>query len=213
MIIKTLITARGNSKSIPNKNILDIKNKPLIAYSIEASKKSYVSETWVSTDCKKIKEISLKYGAKVLERPKELATDTILNEPSLIHFAKKIDFDLILFIQPTSPFINSKYINEGINLMKTGKYDSVFTATKKHWVPHWDLKINPIGWDIYNRPRRQEKEEYYEENGMFYITSKGLLLKNNLRYGGKIGVVNIPSYDSFQIDNREDLELIRRISC
>ena len=50
MKIKSLITARGNSKSIPNKNILDINNKPLIAYSIEASKGSDVIETWVSTD-------------------------------------------------------------------------------------------------------------------------------------------------------------------
>ena len=41
--------------------------------------------------------------------------------------------------------------------MLTGKYDSVFTATKKHWVPHWDLKINPVGWNINNRPRRQEE--------------------------------------------------------
>ena len=98
MKIKSLITARGNSKSIPNKNILDINNKPLIAYSIEASKGSDVIETWVSTDCKKIKDISLKYGAMVIERPKELATDLILNEPSLIHFAEEVDFDFLIFI-------------------------------------------------------------------------------------------------------------------
>ncbi len=211
MVIKSLITARGNSKSIPNKNIIDINNKPLIAFSIEASKDSEVLDTWVSTDSNKIKKISLNYGAKVIERPKELATDNIMNEPSLIHFAKNVLFDLLIFIQPTSPFIKAKYINEGIKLMKTGNYDSVFTATRKHWVPHWDLKINPIGWNIYHRPRRQDKEDYYEENGMFYITSKQQLLKNNLRYGGRIGIVNIPSYDSFQIDNEEDLELVKRL--
>ena len=135
MKIKSLITARGNSKSIPNKNILDINNKPLIAYSIEASKGSDVIETWVSTDCKKIKDISLKYGAMVIERPEELATDLILNEPSLIHFAEEVDFDFLIFIQPTSPFIKSKYINQGIKLMLTGKYDSVFTATKNIGCP------------------------------------------------------------------------------
>ena len=212
MKIKSLITARGNSKSIPNKNILDINNKPLIAYSIEASKGSDVIETWVSTDCKKIKDISLKYGAMVIERPKELATDLILNEPSLIHFAEEVDFDFLIFIQPTSPFIKSKYINQGIKFMLTGKYDSVFTSTKKHWVPHWDLKINPVGWNINNRPRRQERDEYYEENGMFYISSKRQLLKSKLRYGGRIGVLKIPSYDSFQIDSKEDLELVKRLS-
>ena len=59
---------------------------------------------------------------------------------------------------------------------------------------------------------RQESDEYYEENGMFYISSKRQLLKSKLRYGGRIGVLNIPSYDSFQIDSKEDLELVKRLS-
>ena len=81
MIFKTLITARGGSKSIPKKNIIEISKKPLIAYSILASRESIVDETWVSTDDNQIKEVSIKWGAKVIDRPKELATDTILNEP------------------------------------------------------------------------------------------------------------------------------------
>ena len=82
MIIKSLITARGGSKSVPKKNIIMLKDKPLIAYSILASLESKVSETWVSTDDEDIKSVSKEWGAKVIDRPKELATDTILNEPS-----------------------------------------------------------------------------------------------------------------------------------
>ena len=119
MKIKSLITARGNSKSIPNKNILDINNKPLIAYSIEASKGSDVIETWVSTDCKKIKDISLKYGAMVIERPKELATDLILNdngtkfEEYVIGFEKifqKQNYILKTFFEKESVILSINYI-------------------------------------------------------------------------------------------------------
>ena len=110
MIIKSLITARGGSKSVPKKNMVMLKGKPLIAYSILASLESKVSETWVSTDDEDIKAVSIEWGAKVIDRPKEFATDTILNEPSLIQFAHKEEFDLLVFIQPTCPFIKSKFI-------------------------------------------------------------------------------------------------------
>ena len=96
-------------------------------------------------------------------------------------------------------------------MIKTGKYDSIFTATKKHWSPKWTKDVEPIGWDIYNRPRRQDVDEYFEENGMFYITSKKKLLETKLRYSGKMGIVKIPLHDSLQIDSREDLELIEKI--
>ena len=116
----------------------------------------------------------------VIERPEELATDLILNEPSLIHFAEEVDFDFLIFIQPTSPFIKSKYINQGIKLMLTGKYDSVFTATKKHWVPHWDLKINPVGWNINNRPEDKKEMNIMKKMECFIFPLKDSFLKVNL---------------------------------
>jgi len=96
-------------------------------------------------------------------------------------------------------------------MIKSGKFDSVFTATLKHWVPTWTKDIKPIEWEIDNRPRRQDREEYYEENGMFYITSRQQLYKNKLRYGGRIGIVPVPLYDNIQIDTKEDLELIKKL--
>lgn len=211
MIFKTLITARGGSKSIPKKNIIKINNMPLIAYSITASQQSKANETWVSTDDKEIKHISSSFKAKVIDRPKDLASDNVLNEPALIQFADQVEFNWLIFIQPTSPFISAKYINIGIEMIKSGKYDSVFTATLRHWTPKWSKDIKPINWKIENRPRRQDKEEYYEENGMFYITSKEQLYKSKLRYGGRLGIVPVPSFDSIQIDTQEDLILVKKL--
>ena len=211
MKIVSIITARGGSKGIPKKNIIDLSGKPPVYYSIKASKNSNVDETWVSTEDEEIKKVSIECGAKVIDRPKELADDIIHPDASIIHLSKYDDFDWVVFIHPTSPLIKSEYINNGIEMIKTGEYDSVFSGTKEHWIPRWDKNIKPIDWDIYNRPRRQDRPELYIENGMFYITNRESLISSGLRYSGKMGIVDIPLKDSFQVDSLEDLELIKRL--
>ena len=133
MKIVSLITARGGSKEIPKKNIVNINSKPLIWYSINASLNSNVNETWLSTDSKEIKNIAVECGAKVIMRPDEISTGKSQSEEALLHFADNVDFDILVFIQPTSPFISRKYINDGLE--KMARYDSVFTVTKEHWLP------------------------------------------------------------------------------
>ena len=199
----SLITARGGSKGIPQKNIIDINGKPLISYTIEASVSSRVSETWVSTDSSIIATTAEKYGAKIIWRPKELANDNIMPDASLLHAAKNIDFDMLVFIQPTSPLLTPHYINTGISMMSD--YDSVFSAYKEHWCPRWSTDFEPVGWNISKRPRRQDMDGQYIENGAFYITSKENLLQSKLRYSGNIGIVEMPLEKSFQIDSKNDL--------
>ena len=184
-----LILARGGSKGIPNKNIIKIKQKPLLAYSILAAQKSNVDEVWVSTDCEKIKSVALDYKAKVLDRPTKYATDFSKSEDALIHFAKNINFNILVFIQPTSPLIKFK----------------------EHWLPRWSLDKTPDNWEIENRPMRQEIDEKYVENGAFYITSKEALMSSCLRYSGNIGIIEMPLSRSFQIDNEDDLLLIKEL--
>lgn len=209
MKIVSLIPARGGSKEIPDKNIINLKGKPLIYYTIQASKNSSVDETWVSTNSSKISVISEGYGANIIKRPNEISKDDSKSEEALIHFAERVDFDILVFIQATSPLLTSKYINLGLDMMK--KYDSVFSVTREHWIPRWNKKHKPDGWDIQKRPMRQDIEEKFLENGAFYITKKQSLLKSKLRYSGKIGMVEMPLNLSFQIDTQDDLELVGRL--
>ena len=213
MKIISVILARGGSKGIPNKNIIDINGKPLIAYTILASIKSKVQQTWVSTDSDKIKKTANSYGALTLDRPKEISGDFSQSEEALIHFSHNIDFDILVFIQPTSPLIKSKDLNNGIEMITNSNtpLDSVFSVYKEHWVPRWDLNIKPSNWDINNRPMRQEVNDKYVENGAFYITTRESLLKSNLRYSGKLGIVEMPISRSFQIDSTDDIKLIRKL--
>ena len=209
MKIVSVILARGGSKGIHLKNIVNLNGKPLIWYSIDTSLKSNVNETWVSTDSKKIGDISSQQRIKVLIRPDEISTDTSRSEEALLHFAKNVYFDVLVFIQPTSPLIKPDDINKGLEMMD--KYDSVFSVTKEHWIPRWTMDVKPHKWEIDNRPMRQDKPETYIENGAFYITKREKLLESKLRYSGKIGVVEMPALRSFQIDTLEDLELIKKL--
>ena len=211
MKIVSLILARGGSKGIPNKNIITLRGKPLIQYTIEASLSSKTNETWVSTDCSRIKAISQKCGANILDRPVELATDTSSSEEALLHFSNNVDFDNLVFLQPTSPLVLALDINAGINLLLQGKYDSVFSVYREHWIPRWSLNMEPNDWDIKNRPMRQDVEDILVENGAFYISTREQLLSSKLRYGGRIGYIEMPLYRSFQIDTKDDLELIKRL--
>ena len=215
MKIVSVIPARGGSKGIPKKNIIDVNGKPLIYYSINASLQSTVDETWVTTDSEEIADVSKEHGAKVLIRPDELADDIIMPDDSLIHFADNQNFDILVFIQPTSPMIKKEYIDGAISMLLKYGYDSIFTAHKYHWLPEWLCANNTcarVGWDVNARPRRQDVgQNIYIENGMFYITTRESLLKTKLRYGGKIGMFEISLLDSFGVDTYDDLDLVRKI--
>ena len=209
MKIVSLILARGGSKGIPSKNIIDLNGKPLISYTIQASQKSNAHSTWVSTDCQKIKNISEKLNANVIDRPRVISGDFSKSEEALLHFSKQTDFDILVFIQPTSPLLKAEDINKGIELLlNDNSCNSVFSVYKQHWLPRWSLDIKPISWDVNNRPTRQEVNEEYIENGAFYITKKADLLNSKLRYSGKKKVVVMPYLRSFQIDTLDDLNLI-----
>ena len=212
MKIVSLILARGGSKGIPGKNIIDLNGLPLLSYTIKTSQKSAVEETWVSTDCNNIKNIAESLGANIIDRPTALAQDNSQSEEALLHFAEHTDFDVLVFIQPTSPLLQPKYIDQGIDLLlNDNQFDSVCTVYKEHWLPRWEQGGNPIGWNVNKRPRRQDKSELYVENGAFYITTKKNLLKSKLRYSGKIGFIEMKFSESFQVDTIDDLELIKKI--
>lgn len=209
MKIAGVILARGGSKGIPNKNIIKINGKPLIQYSIDALIQSNCGPIFVSTNDRQIANVSKSLGANIIIRPDDLATDISTSESALLHAVNFIDADIIIFVQPTSPLIEAKYINEGLE--KLNKYDSVFSVFEDHWLPSWTEEITPIDWDINNRPRRQDKKTKLIENGAFYISKKKNILNSKLRYSGNISVVKMPKSKSFQIDTNDDLKLVEKL--
>lgn len=212
-----VLLARGESKGIPKKNIKKIAGKPLISYGIRAALGAGL-ETWVSTDDSEIAQVAIEYGANILMRPAEFATDKASSESALLHFAESVEFDRLVFIQPTSPLLRSFEIEQGLEMME--EYDSVFSGYEQHWYPHWKRfptaeggkdEFWPLWGDLNSRPRRQDVPSEYVENGAFYITSKERLLEYECRYSGKIGCYLMPFSRSFQIDTLDDIGIIEAI--
>ncbi len=126
MKVITIIPARGGSKSIPMKNIQKIKNKPLVAYSIEYSLKSKsISKTIVSTDSTEIAEISRQYGADIpFIRPSEFAEDNSKDFEFMRHAhdyfeGKGEKYDLYVLLRPTSPMRPKGLIEKAIQIFKS----------------------------------------------------------------------------------------------
>ena len=207
--IIALIPARGGSKGIPRKNLKSLNGLPLIAYTIKDSLNSrLLDEVYVSTEDKEIKEISQKYGAKVIDRPSNLSSDASSTESVMLHAASYLenDFDFMVLLQCTSPLRGENDIDLAIKKIIDGKKDSLLSGYRNdHFL--WDNKGNPINYDYAKRPRRQEKEWEFVENGSIYITSKKALLKEKCRLGGRIGQHLMPKLTSFEIDEESDFRL------
>ena len=171
--IVVIIPARGGSKGIPNKNIIDCMGKPLVAHSIEYAKESnLVTSIYVSTDDAKIEDIAIKYGAEIIHRPNSISGDNATTESAIEHFLENISNpDIIVLLQPTSPLRPKGSLDIALEKMISMKYDSLLSLSSTHrfsWKINNDEAIPK--YDFKNRPRRQdisESDQAYIENGCF----------------------------------------------
>ena len=158
--------------------------------------------------------MSEKYGAKIIWRPKELASDTSSSEDAIVHALREIEkqeeFDSMVFLQATSPIRRQNDIGDAINTFQEGGFDSLFSMTVLEDYCLWKKDgDNPysFSYDYMNRGRRQEREPIFLENGSIYIFKKQLFLSQMNRLGGKIGMYEMPFECSYEIDTPKDLEI------
>lgn len=215
----SIIPARGGSKGIPHKNITFLSGIPLIAYTIEASLQSrFIQRTIVSTEDARIAEVSISYGAEVIERPPSLAEDTTPTEPVIRNvldvLAEKENYipKNIMLLQPTSPLRTVEDIDRAYEQYLSESADSLLSVCRSHnflWCKENNRGI-PVNYDYRNRPRRQEMEQY-RENGAIYIFNRQLFLDNNNRLGGKISLYEMEEDRSIEIDTPFDMLLAEHL--
>ena len=207
------IPARAGSKGIKSKNITLIKGKPLIYYTLKAAEESNLEKIYVSTDSDIIKQTVEDLGLKkveVITRSTETANDKATSESALVEFAQNYEFDNVCFIQATSPFTTTDDINGGLAKFLTNNYGAVISVVKNHQFL-WSVNGNPTNYDPKARPRRQDWDGYYIENGAFYISSRENILKNNCRITNPVGFWEMNKNSLIEIDTQEDLELASKL--
>lgn len=212
-----IIPARSGSKGLPNKNILMLLDKPLIAYTIEAATKSNeFQRVIVSTDSLEYKEISEKYGAEVILRDEYLSNDKATSFMVIEDVLKKIkieSLDYFMLLQPTSPFRDKKHIIDSIKDFEK-EYSSLdFLVSMTESSKSADL-IKRIGndntlknYDLdYSNYRRQDGKEYYP-NGAIFIAKVDKYLEKKHFFGEKTLAYFMNKEDSIDIDDRLDFEV------
>jgi N-acylneuraminate cytidylyltransferase len=208
-----IIPARGGSKGIPKKNIIDFNGQPLISYSInQALACDSISSVYVTSDCENILEVSQNYGAKTILRPSEISSDISSSEEALIHAILKVkeNFDSVVFLQATSPIRTPDDIEKGLRCFHDKKLDSIFSVSKTENCFIWQEKpegIKSINYDYKHRKMRQELTSQYTENGSIYIFEKSGFLKKQNRIFGKKSFFVLEKWKAFEIDSYEDLEV------
>ena len=226
MSVLVIIPARGGSRRIPGKNIKEMCGKPLIAWSIEAAKKSKkVDKVIVSTDDKEIAEVAKNYGAEVpFMRPAHLANDTIGLEPVMIHAIEWLkenqnyNPDIVVLFPLTNPLKITKHLDEAIDLLEKTSADSVVAVSEAlgnnnpHWILKQDEKGNvclSTGESLKNIiTRSQDLPKHYSRNDILYVLrSKNLYENPSNIYGNKVKLLVMEEIYYTDINTYEDWEI------
>jgi CMP-N,N'-diacetyllegionaminic acid synthase len=215
--IVAVIPARGGSKGIPNKNIIDLNGMPLIAHSItEAVRSSYIDKVIVSTDSTEISEIAQHYRACVNGlRPEELSDDTaiiydVLRYEIGNHQLMEEGYDILILLQPTSPLRRCDMIDQAITRYVEDNQISAVSVSEVHEHPIFMRTIDENGkllkvLDVASTIRRQELPKYYRVNGMIYINRITDLVHGYVSLNDNISPIVIPQEYDIDIDTLEDL--------
>ena len=211
--------ARGGSKRIPNKNIKDFHGKPIIHYSIAAALSSECFErVIVSTDSKKIAEISLKEGAEVPFLRSELnSNDTATTPDALIEVLECLEkqggkYETFCCIYPTSPLIKSDVIKEAFELCRDkDEIDGVIPVTVFSYPIQRSLRIKDdyvmMADERYIHTRSQDLKEFYHDAGQFYFLRTAAFKKSKNLWLPKIKPLILPHLEVQDIDNQADWEI------
>jgi len=213
-----VIPARGGSKRLPGKNILDLCGKPIIAWSIEAGlNSSYIDKVVVSSDDDDILETAKRYKAEIIKRPKQLASDTTPSFDVVKHAIDNLEsYDYVVLLQPTSPLRNNHHINKAIEFLEEKKADSIISVCEVDHSPLWsntlqeDCSMNTFIKEEVIKKRSQDLEKYYRLNGAIYICEINKFLKEREFFLGENVYAFIMNREhSIDIDEKIDLEFAR----
>ena len=213
-----VIPARGGSKRLPGKNILDLCGKPIIAWSIEAGlNSSYIDKVVVSSDDDDILETAKRFKAEIIKRPKQLASDTTSSFEVVKHAIDNLEsYDYVVLLQPTSPLRNYQHIDKAIEFLEEKNADSIISVCEVNHSPLWSNTLqencsmyNFIKEEVINK-RSQDLEKYYRLNGAIYICEISKFLKEREFFLGENVYAFIMNREhSIDIDEKIDLEFAR----
>lgn len=211
-----IIPARGGSKRIPHKNIRDFNGRPVIAYAIEAAKKSNLFDTvMVSTDDHGIADIAARYGAEVpFMRSATTADDNattadVLREVLTAYAEQGETFDIACCIYPTAPLLTRERLREAMELMEESDEPDVVMPIVRFSYPPQRAFVMKDGYLTMAKPqnrdvRSQDLEPLYHDAGQFYLFRTESFLKDGQLLTGNVRAMELPELEVQDIDSETD---------
>lgn len=214
--ILAIIPARGGSKGLPRKNVLDLEGKPLIAWSIAAASESqYIDRCIVSTDDQEIADIAKQWGADVpFMRPTEHARDESTTLDVALHTIEQLpDFDIVVILQPTSPLRSRHDIDHTIETLCALQAKSAASVYEPAKSPFWSYlttsqgRLQPLLDPELACKRRQDLPRAFVLNGAVYAACIKWLKKTQRFVTEQTAAYMMPAERSLDIDTAYDLRL------
>tara|TARA_B100000963_G_scaffold350386_1_gene360581 strand:- start:1354 stop:2016 length:663 start_codon:yes stop_codon:yes gene_type:complete len=218
MNIVTLITAKGNSIRVKNKNMKKLNGVPLIDYTINAALKSVINNNYlfVSSESAIIQKHVIKKKINFIKRPQRLSSKFATSEDVILHSLKNINHekhDYLMILQPTSPFRSHKNINDFLVYAKKNynKFDCLLSSYVN---PNdmWKEKNSYLIRIQKNAPRNTfQRKPFIEENSAIYLINIRNFLKTNKISSGRVMHFPISKLNSIDINDMEDFKLAEKI--
>ncbi|CAA6605007.1 Acylneuraminate cytidylyltransferase [Rhodospirillaceae bacterium LM-1] len=217
-----VITARGGSKRLPRKNVKQLLGKPLIAYIIEAALNSSLDKVLVSTEDDEIAELAKKFGADVpFKRPDELAEDYASNEAVLLHALdwlsehRSEEYDIVVKMQPTTPFVLPESINACIDSVKNTDAACCFAARAAADPPQWifgldrHMHAHTLLGDklVGDLVHSQHLDKYFFPTGAAYAVRVEELRKQKCVFAEPTRLIEMDPLRSIDIDDDIDFAM------
>jgi CMP-N,N'-diacetyllegionaminic acid synthase len=227
LVTLAITPARGGSKGVPRKNIIDLCGKPLVAHTITQAKKAKLVDYYiVNSEDEEIRSVAESWGADTMTRPDMYAHDQILQEVDLLlkwtveQFEEKnpdLHVDIVVLLYPTAPLRNVSAIDAAIDLVKNQGFDSALSLyydTRYLWKRDNNGEgetVQPQNYDPNKRmPRQKESWNQWAENKAIYATKRDILFSIG-RIGPKCGYVEMEKWRSIDIDEPVDLAMARAL--
>lgn len=216
MIAVGVILARGGSRRLPRKNVLDLCGKPLIAYTIAAAREAKrLGRTIVSTDDEEIASVAAACGAEVpFLRPAQFAADDSSSVDALAHAVDWLEaegeaIDAVVLLQPTSPMRRGAHIDDCLALLEKVEAETVVSVKRSPAHPYWCWRatesslVEPFFTRTEIGISKSELPPAFVENGAIYAIRSHLALRRSL-YGDRIAAYEMTERDSIDIDTSDD---------
>jgi len=215
------VFARGGSKGVPRKNVKDLAGKPLLSYSIAtANALPSIEGIYVSTEDTEIGKVAEEFGASVINRPEQLATDSSAEWDSWQHAVQQLiaenkmsSVDTFISLPTTSPLRSAQDIDACLTMFDSGGFDIVVTVTPAARSPYFNMvtfsEDNSVEIVMSNKgvfTRRQDCPDVFDMTTVCYVTSADFILKSKGVFDGKVGAVVVPAERAVDIDTLLDFK-------